>query len=665
MTVTALAEARAALDRADWMGALALLDGDDSPEASQMAAHAHYGNGEFEAAVSTWEALHDRQLATGDQATAAFAATNVAIHLLVDTGLMAPVRAWLARAERLLDGAEPTPAHAMIAMTRAYERVFCGDPESARQLAARAIELGKDLGVMPAVILGQVVTARLHLSDGAVDLGLAELDDVALSLMSGAVDPMTTGMMYCELVCAAQSLLAYDRAREWTEVMERWRHGNAYGGIHGRCRVHRAELLRISGPGSAAEEEAIAACDELRPWMRREFGWPLVELGNVRLRIGDLDGAEEAYLQANRRAWSPVPGIAVLRMEQGRLSEAAELIAEAVNNPPPLPWKERPPFGELQLVPLLDAQSEIAHAAGDAATAATAAARLRTIAASHDSPGLAACAALATARDALLSGDYTSAVKAATAAVSGWCELDAPFEAAVARVVLGRAHEQAGNIAASRLDYQAAHDEFVAFGAVRRAAAAAQLLAGVNPVVAQAELTAELERRGELWHLTFRGTDSVLPALKGLEYLSVLLAAPGREFQALELCGGHDVEVAMPMIDEQARNAYRRRLTEVEQDIAEAEADNDSFRAERARCDREFLLAELSGGLGLGGRVRGTGGAAERARTSVTRSLRYALARLTEQDRTVGEHLGRTVRTGSYCAYLPDPVTPITWTVKR
>ena len=665
MTVAELGGARSALDRGDWPAALALLHGDDSPEASEMAAQARYANGEFEAAVATWESLHERQLAAGDRITAAWAAANVAILLLVDTGLMAPVRAWVARAERLLEDAVPVPPHAMLAMVRTYERFFCGDPEGARQQAARAIELGRQLNVPPAVILGQVATARLLISDGAVEEGLAALDDVALSLMSGAVDPMTTGMMYCELVCAAQSLLAYDRAREWTDVMERWAHGNAFGGIHGRCRVHRAELLRISGPGPAAENEAIAACDELRPWMRREFGWPLVELGNIRLRMGDLDGAEEAFLQAHRRAWAPVPGIALLRLEQGDLTAAAELIADAVDNPPALPWKERPPFGELQLVPLLDAQSEIAEACDDADTAATAAAHLRSIADGHPSPGLGATAALATAREKLLAREYLAAIDAANAAVTGWCELDAPFEAAVARVCLGRARQRAGNLAGSRLDLRAAHDEFAAFGAIRRATQVAAMLQGASPPSSQPELIASLQRRGGLWHLGFRGTETVLADLRGLQYLAVLLAEPGREFPAFELCGGQDVGDAVPVIDEQARAAYRRRLTEVEQDIVEAEELCDIGRAERARCDREFLLAELSGAIGLGGRLRGTGGAAERARTSVTRSLRYGLTRLTEQHPALGEHLSRTVRTGSYCSYQPDAVAPITWTVSR
>lgn len=152
--MSGLGEARAALDRGDWPGALALLEGDDSPDASEMAAQARYADGQFEAAVATWEALHDRQVTAGDRITAAWAAANVAIHLLVDTGLMAPVRAWVARAERLLEGADTVPPHAMLAMIRTYERFFCGDPDAARKQAAQAIELGEQLGVIPAVVLG-------------------------------------------------------------------------------------------------------------------------------------------------------------------------------------------------------------------------------------------------------------------------------------------------------------------------------------------------------------------------------------------------------------------------------------------------------------------------------------------------------------------------------
>ena len=99
----------------------------------------------------------------------------------------------------------------------------------------------------PAVVIGRVCAARVRIFDGHVEEGLDLLDEIGALLMSGEVDPLTTGMMYCELICAAQGMALHDRADEWTEVMDRWSHGAAIGAINGRCRVHRAEILRISG----------------------------------------------------------------------------------------------------------------------------------------------------------------------------------------------------------------------------------------------------------------------------------------------------------------------------------------------------------------------------------------------------------------------------------
>ena len=115
------------------------------------------------------------------------------------------------------------------------------------------------------------------------------------------------------------------------------------------------------------------------------------------------------------------------------------------------------------------------------------------------------------------------------------------------------------------------------------------------------------------------------------------------------------------MIDDQARAAYRRRLREVEEDIEDARVMNDLGRLDLAERDRDYLLAELGSALGLGGRVRTSGGSPERARSSVTRSLRYALDRLATYHPDLGAHLARAVRTGAYCSYQPDPVAPIGW----
>jgi hypothetical protein len=114
-------------------------------------------------------------------------------------------------------------------------------------------------------------------------------------------------------------------------------------------------------------------------------------------------------------------------------------------------------------------------------------------------------------------------------------------------------------------------------------------------------------------------------------------------------------------MDAEARSAYQRRLREVEEELAEAERDNDEARRILAERDRDYLLAELAGAVGLGGRMRTTGGTVERARTSVTRSLRYAIARIAEQLPELGAHLDGAVRTGTGCCYRPDPVAPLEW----
>lgn len=688
MTATpSLAVAEEAIADGDWPRAFALLSPEvvaGSPAGLELRAQAAYGAGELEASIAAWEDLCALHVAAGDEVDAARSAAMIAMFLMIDTGLMSAVRGWLRRAERLLHGQEATPATALIAMVRTYERFMCGDMAAAREHAERAIELGTRLGVQPAVVVGRVGWARTKIFEGDVDEGLELLDEVAALLMSGAVDPLTTGMMYCELICAAQGLSLHERAREWTDLMERWRHGAAMGGLHGRCRVHRAELLRISGPCDRAEQEALDACAELRPWMRREFGWPLVELGTIRLRRGDLAGAEEAFTAAHEHAWSPQPGLARLRLAQGDVATAASMIADAIAHPSAVPSKEQPPFGDLRLAPLLDAQAEIAQAAGDAATAAAAAAALASIARTYSSRGLDATAQLAAARAALLAGDLEVADAAARSAIEAWTEVGAPFETAVARLVLGEVHQRAGHADGARMERRAAQAAFSAFGAELWAERAARLHDGspeaTAPVPPATTAVGTFRAAGGLRTVALADTTVTLRDLKGFRYLERLLAEPRRELHALDLLavergslprgdrGEADdgalpshLDAALPVLDEQAREAYRRRLADIEEDIADAERANDLGRAELAQQDREYLIAELRRAMGLGGRHRVTGGASERARTSVTRSLRYALQRLEEHHPAAAAHLQTSLCTGTYCSYAPDPGAEVTW----
>jgi tetratricopeptide (TPR) repeat protein len=703
----AIEQGRAAASRGEWQQAYRLLleaDEDETLAGDDLAllATAAYAAGDLDGTIQAWERAYTRCLRAGDRASAAGAASRVAMHLLVDTGLMVPVRIWIHRAERLLDPREPTPIRAWLAVVRSYERMFSGDFAEARRWSREAIAVGArcDPG---AAAVGRIAEARSLIFEGEVRQGLELLDEAALAAVSGELDPLSTGVSYCELVCALQGLAQYDVAEEWTKAMERWRHGHAVGSAHGRCRVHRAEILRLRGFYAEAEQEALRACEELRPYMRREFGWPLTELGTIRLRKGDLAGAEEAFLAAQGVGWDPQPGLALTRLARGDVALAAASIRYALDHPSTAPSKELPPNTELRRAPLLDAQVEIAVQAGDLDRARWAARELAQIAAVFGSNALAASAAAAVAKVRLADGDADGARRGFETALHLWSEIGAPYETALARMGIAGAHRAAGDAECALLELQAARVAFEQVGAAwqaERAAQAAEDLArgggsgvgGRAPPAPVADVgrargapalpeVGTLRREGEYWSLTFDGRTVRVRDVKGMRYLAALVAAPGREIHVLDLVAAErgwtaDSDGAAEslggvasqgdagaILDTRAKEAYRRRLAEIEEEIITARVVGDIARESQAETERDFLIRELSRAVGLGGRDRRMGSPSERARVSVTRALRSALARIRAHDAPLADHLDRCVRTGTYCAYLPDPRAPVVWQV--
>ena len=239
-----------------------------------------------------------------------------------------------------------------------------------------------------------------------------------------------------------------------------------------------------------------------------------------------------------------------------------------------------------------------------------------------------------------------------------WNEVGAPYEAALARAGLAEAVRAGGQTAdpAAPIEDPDRADERPA--------------PDVNV----------FRREGDYWSLVFEGQTVRVRDLKGVRYLARLLAAPGREFHVLDLvaaeAGGaaqvasdHGADLsrtrlgdAGEILDRRAKNAYRRRLVEIEDDIDQARALGDTERAAQADAERDFLVRELSQALGLGGRHRRAASASERARVAVTRAVRQAIARIGEHHPRLGEHLNWAIRTGTYCAYLPDPRVPTDWT---
>ena len=180
--------------------------------------------------------------------------------------------------------------------------------------------------------------------------------------------------------------------------------------------------------------------------------------------------------------------------------------------------------------------------------------------------------------------------------------------------------------------------------------------------------------------MTFEDHTVALRDLKGLHYLARLLAHPGREFHVLDLVAGGLAPAPNPagtpdpeltfagwgdsgvLLDAQAKNAYRRRLAEIDDDLEDARLLGDNERETQAEAERDFLIRELSRAVGLSGRARRAGSTSERARVSVTRAVRHAISRIRHHHPPLGEHLDRAIRTGTYCVYLPDTRNTASWT---
>ena len=695
---TLLERARHAAAQSDWQQAYELfvqadasqlLDGADLALFAQCA----YAAGHVDATIDAWERVHAQGLRADDRLMAAGAAVRVALHLLFDTALLAPIRGWATRAERLLEGQEPTPVHAWLAVVRSYERLLSGDFAGARQWAQRAIDVGT--GHDPAAAaLGRVAEARSLILEGEVARGLDLLNEAAVATVSGELDPISTGVVYCEVVCALQALAQYDLAEEWTQAMERWRHGQPVGSIHGRCRVHRAEILRLRGSCLEAEQEALQACEELRPYLRREFGWPLTELGRIRLRKGDIEGAEHAFLAAHQTGWDPQPGLALVHLAKGDVPLAVASIREALDHPSTFHRRSCRPIptsvGRRSSRRKWRSRSPLAISTGPNRPPTSSPASRQSSKARRWRPAPPSRSDRYDWRQVTAAG----ARRGFEVAAHQWGEIGAPYETARGRMGLGHAHRAEGNEAHAILEFRAAHAAFERIGAASQAARAADAIGGMlrdefsastsqtRPTVAgSAHRDAEsvFRREGEYWSVVFEGQIVRLRDMRGVRYLARLLANPGREFHVVELVGlehgglvdtTHVSEPALrfrgtgdagEMLDSHAKEAYRRRLTEIEDDLEEARALGDASRVAQAEGERDFLARELSRAVGLGGRDRRVGSAAERARAGVTRAVRQAMGRIRAQHPPLGAHLERAIRTGTYCAYLPDPRVPVAW----
>ena len=461
---------QAVLDAAtanDWPRVYSLLSSYGEPldgGGRQLLATAALLTGRPEEALTNFEAAYRAHLDAGNEEAAAEASARVA-GLQLEGGGLNRAFAWLDRGDRLMAGKPESIVHGWLAITRSLAGLFAGDPALTREYGRRAEEIGRRFGHPGLEALGINGVARAMILEGDAANGLRMMDEVAVAAAGGNLDPVSAGYIFCSVVCASQSVGDYRMSEQWTEEMRRWTTNSPLPYFSGRCRVHRAELLRLRGDWRDAEREARQACDELRSCGPVDIGWALAELGLIRLRLGDLDGAEDAFRESHERGRLAHPGLALLHLARGDVDRAARSIADALDDPPEWPSWEAPLNTRLGRALLLPVQVEVALAAGDVDRAQAAAGELASLAEDYPTVAMQAAATESRGRVQLATGDVREAVRTLKAALRRWAEVNAPYDLARVRLVLTEAYRAAGDEAAAVEELDTARDALARLGA--------------------------------------------------------------------------------------------------------------------------------------------------------------------------------------------------------
>jgi class 3 adenylate cyclase len=349
--------------------------------------------------------------------------------------------------------------------------MFSGNPAEAIPDFKVAFELAQRFGDKDTEILALVGRGRSLVKIGEIDEGLALLDEATASAVCGELKPYSTGLVYCITISSCQDLGDYRRAAEWTEAANRWCDQLDVTGFPGACRVHRAEVLRLRGDLAMAEKQALEACEELHDFERSITAAGYYEIGEIRRRLGDFAAAEDAYRKADELGREPQPGVALLRLREGKIEAAVAGITRTLQD-------TTDPLARLRRLP---AQVEIAIAASDLRTARTAVAELEQIVDSYKIGGRRATAFDATVEEmsgriALAENDRDGAIGKLRQARDGWRQVGAPYETAQARMLLGIAFRRLGDENAASAELEAALSTFEQLGAKLDAARVEELL---------------------------------------------------------------------------------------------------------------------------------------------------------------------------------------------
>jgi class 3 adenylate cyclase len=455
-----LEAAREAAERRSWSEAFdtyAALDRERplDPEDLDRWAKAAWWTGRPKESIAVHERAYAAYLERGDVERAAFAALTLRReHAVRRQGSTA--KGWLSRAERLLADRPDSPVTGYLAVAHAELAWQRGELEHALEHVERALAISTgsddaDLQAWALMRKGQILIAA-----GRIDEGWGLLEEVSVAAVGGELGPYTTGAVFCNVIETSRELADYVRGREFSDAAKRWCERQAIKGFPGICRVRRAEIMRLLGSLDEAASEAEMASEELREFGEFFASEAFHELGEVRLRMGELDAADEAFRHAKGFGADPQPGLALLHLARGQHDAAAASIRRAL---------EDTTWDKLARSRLLPAAVEIGRAGGDLGMVASAAEELEAIAAEFPTPAIRANAELAAGMRDLLAGEARAAAGRFRRARQLWAELDAPYECARSMMALADALEADGDLDAARLELETARDTFFRLGA--------------------------------------------------------------------------------------------------------------------------------------------------------------------------------------------------------
>jgi len=456
-----LEQARASFAERLWGDARAKFETADATESLDLddlekLALASYLTGHDAESTRAWTRAHHEAIRRGDPRRAARNAFLVGSGLIF-RGETAPAMGWFARGGRLLEGCGECAEHVWLQTWNAFAQMWRGDPERAETAFAVSVTRGQRFNDTDLVVMSRLGQGMCLIVQGQRQAGLALLDEVMVAVSSGEVSTVYAGIAYCTVIAGCAELFDLQRARQWTAALTRWCDSQPdLVPYRGNCLVHRCELLHLEGAWTDAMEAARQACDHLSGPVRWDtLGSAYYQLGELQRLRGLFAEAEDNYRKASAAGRRPEPGLALLRLAQGRIDVATGVLRRALE-------ETSDPSARSRLLP---AGVEIMIASGDVASARAGADELGQIAALLDAPYLRALAASAAGAVLLAEGQPRSALRSLRAAGSAWRDLEAPYETARVQVLIGLSCAALGDPDTSVMELDEARRVFKQLGA--------------------------------------------------------------------------------------------------------------------------------------------------------------------------------------------------------